>query len=73
MKPENISDAIGMLDEDLIAEADAARKGRLSDRSKRRRPFWVAGAAAAVCLCLLAFASLLAVGATTLLRPYVER
>ena len=27
----------------------------------------------AVCLCLLAFASLLAVGATTLLRPYVER
>ena len=52
MKPENISDAIGMLDEDLIAGADAARKGRLSDRSKRRRPFWVAGAAAAVCLCL---------------------
>ena len=27
----------------------------------------------AVCLCLLAFASLLAVGTTTLLRPYVER
>ena len=27
----------------------------------------------AVCLCLLAFASLLAVGITTLLRPYVER
>lgn len=28
----------------------------------------------AVCLCLLAFAaSLLAVGATTLLRPFVER
>ena len=27
----------------------------------------------AVCLGLLAFASLLAVGATTLLRPYVER
>ena len=53
MKPENISDAIGMLDEDLIAGADAARKGRLSDRSKRRRPFWVAGTAAAVCLCLL--------------------
>ena len=53
MKPENISDAIGMLDEDLIAGADAARKGRLPDRSKKRRPFWIAGTAAAVCLCLL--------------------
>ncbi len=47
-----------------------ADSGRGVEPLTHIRPIYCAQA---VCLCLLAFASLLAVGATTLLRPYVER
>ena len=47
-----------------------ADKGHGADPLTHFRPIYCVQA---VCLWLLAFASLLAVGITTLLRPYVER
>lgn len=48
MKAEKFSDAIGMLDEDLIAEAEQTRKNR---KSKRR--LWIRCVAAVACLCVV--------------------
>lgn len=48
MKAEEFSDAIGMLDDALIAEAEQTRKKR---KSKRR--LWIRCVAAAACLCIV--------------------
>ena len=54
MKPETLSDAIGMLDEELTSAADEMRSKKANDKKKHRgkRPLWVAGTAAAACICL---------------------
>ena len=46
MKPKHISDAIGKLDENMIAEAQSARV-------KKRKPRWIAWVAAAACVAVM--------------------
>lgn len=47
MKAERFTDAIGMLDDDLIAEAEQTRK-----KHKSKRRLWVRLVAAAACVCV---------------------
>lgn len=47
MKAEKFTDAIGMLDDDLIAEAEQTRK-----KHKSKRRLWVRLVAAAACVCV---------------------
>ncbi len=51
MRPEQLSDALNYLEEDLIAEAAAVR-----DHSKARRPSWQKWGALAACLAVAVFA-----------------
>ena len=46
---EKLIDAVGRIDDELIAEADALRR-----KKKQRRPAWVKWGTAAACLCLIA-------------------
>ncbi len=48
MKSEKISDAMGLIEDELITEAGKSRVKR------RRKPLWMAGIAVAACICLLA-------------------
>lgn len=48
MKAEEFSDAIGMLDDDLIAEAEQTRK-----KHKSKRRLWIRCVAAVACLCVV--------------------
>lgn len=48
MKAEKFTDAIGMLDDDLIAEAEQTRK-----KHKSKRRLWVRLVAAAACVCVV--------------------
>ena len=50
MRPEQLSDALNYLEEDLIAEAAAVR-----DHSKARRPSWQKWGALAACLAVSIF------------------
>ena len=47
MTKKQIIDAVGRVDDDLIAQTDALRQ-------KKRRPVWIKWGAAAACLCLIA-------------------
>ena len=62
--------AFNMGEDHILYGGKLADKGHGVEPLTHIRPIYCVQA---VCLCLLAFASLLAVGATTLLRPYVER
>lgn len=56
MKPEKISDAMGLIDEDIISSAEQMRNGQ-----KRRKIIRIWGGVAAACLCLAAGVILAAV------------
>lgn len=45
MKPEKLSDAIGMIDDDIIEEADRMRE----EKKKSRKPLWIALGSVAAC------------------------
>lgn len=48
MKPEEISEAVGMIDDDIINSANASR-----GRNKRRKNLWMRCIAAAACVCII--------------------
>ncbi|MBQ8403608.1 MAG: hypothetical protein IJX55_11410 [Clostridia bacterium] len=58
-KGEKLQDAIGMVGDDLVAEAAQAPK-----RAKSRRKIWVSALAASLALCIIAFAVLNPFGPT---------
>ncbi len=50
MKPEKLSDAIGMIDDDIIEEADKMR----NEKKKSRKPLWIALGSVAACAAIAA-------------------
>lgn len=50
MKPEKLSDAIGMIDDDIIEEADEMR----NEKKKSKKPLWIALGSVAACAAITA-------------------
>jgi hypothetical protein len=58
MKPENISDAMNGIDDDIIEETEKVRGNARTKRNRKR--FWIGGAAFAVCFAAVLLAVFLA-------------